>query len=354
MTLTTASTLFWVNWIVYALTSVVLGNAVDKRGLGPSTRLFGAITLGLGLVLTATADSAWEAVIWFGLVAGFGSALIGNVPANFSTAKQFPEHSGTALGIVNSGVGVGTTVFPLLVAAVLSLSSWRASWVAVALVSTLPILLLAGKLPPPQPTKAGPHQATLRVGHLFRLPDYWILFAAFLFALFAQYSAIVHLPNAGISKGFSASTASLALALVGGASILGRLVFGAAADRFRNPATVSIPGAIAFVVGISVTAVATDSGLYLAGASLLGLGIAVYGPMWGNVIAHRFSGPMLGRAYGTLLLGAGIGGAIGPVVISAIVESGGTYMTAFAVASASSVLAVPLFFLKGGTVRASH
>jgi fucose permease len=64
------------------------------------------------------------------------------------------------------------------------------------------------------------------------------------------------------------------------------------------------------------------------------------------VIAHRVSGPLLGRAYGTLMLGAGIGGAIGPVVISTIVERGGTYTTAFAVASVSAILAVPLFFLK--------
>jgi MFS family permease len=350
MSLTVGSWLFWINWLLYAVASIAVGALIDRSGPRASIVVAGALLVGAGLTITAVSRAVWQAIIGFGVLAGIGSALIGNVVANVAAAKRFPARLGTALGVVNMGVGVGSAVFPLIVGLALSMADWRITWVVVAAVCSA---LLLGLLTRPRdyarsaPISSKPANPPSRVmRRLLTSRVYWGLFAAFLLGLLAQYGAIVHLPNAALSEGVAVSTTSLGIALAGLAGILGRLAFGAAADHLRDPALVALPGTLLYAAGIGFAATMTGTPGFLAAATLIGVGVSAYGPMWGNIIAARFPGDVLGRAYGTLLLGAGIGGSAGPVLVSRMVESGRSYGVAFMVLAGLALASLPLFFVK--------
>ena len=138
----------------------------------------------------------------------------------------------------------------------------------------------------------------------------------------------VHLAVHGMDLGMTAGRAALLLSVLGGASIVGRLVMGGGADRFggKNAYILSFVLLLASLVGL----VATSAHLPLF------LIVALYGVTHGGfftlvspVVAEYFGMQAHGSIFGTILFCGTLGGSIGPILAGRVFDLTGSYRPSF-------------------------
>src|SRR5216684_1013738 len=77
----TVTLIFTAHMLVYSVTSLLCGVAIDRIGPRPTIAI-GGLLLGLGLAVMSTAQTLSGLTLAFGLLCGSGVALVG-LPANF-------------------------------------------------------------------------------------------------------------------------------------------------------------------------------------------------------------------------------------------------------------------------------
>ncbi len=115
---------------VFSLTTLILfgfgalsGAIVDRVGPRP-VLLFGAVFFGGGLVITARADSLWQAFLGHAVGVGLGVAC-SYVPLVAVVGGWFERRRTLAVGVAVSGIGLGTLLVAPLSAALISSLGWR-------------------------------------------------------------------------------------------------------------------------------------------------------------------------------------------------------------------------------------
>src|SRR3990172_4625966 len=140
--------------LAYAIHMLSLGAASFAFGaLADRTRirrlaLFGGTLYGVSLILAARSRALWHLYASYGFLASVGvGALWG--PFAPLIARWFTARRGLAIGIVYSGVGVGTLLMSPLAARIISVAEWRtalaAFGVAALAINTGAALLLADR-----------------------------------------------------------------------------------------------------------------------------------------------------------------------------------------------------------------
>ncbi|MDP2952859.1 MAG: MFS transporter, partial [Chloroflexota bacterium] len=99
--------------ITYSFAAIPMGLLFDKYG--PKVPLLlTAVLLGGGIALISQINSLWQLWLLFGIVAAFGHGATHLVPLA-TAVKWFLDRRGLAVGLVNSGSGVGLLLIPPLV-----------------------------------------------------------------------------------------------------------------------------------------------------------------------------------------------------------------------------------------------
>src|SRR4029434_4132921 len=95
--------------IGYASLTWLSGRLFDYYG---PRRMFplGALSLGLGLILSAQARTPWHLYLTWGVLVGQGLNLIGFVPHLTQMSLWFHRRRGLACGLVLSGASMGTLI----------------------------------------------------------------------------------------------------------------------------------------------------------------------------------------------------------------------------------------------------
>ena len=149
--------------------------------------------------------------------------------------------------------------------------------------------------------------------------------------------AIGHLAALLTGRSISASSAALALSMLGLSGIVGRLITGHLLDRIFAP-YVSLAVLLVAGLGILTTAYATTAAMGILGAFLIGFGSGSEADVVPYLIAKYFGQTRFSTLYGLSWTAYAIGGAIGPVLMGRAFDQAGTYLT-----SKVLLLAVPLF-----------
>jgi MFS family permease len=154
--------------------------------------------------------------------------------------------------------------------------------------------------------------------------------------------------------GISPIEAAWALGLVSLAGVPGSIIFGHVSDRIGREVAWAI-GCLGFVVCCALLiAMKSNASPILLYAMVLTQGFLGYSAtsVLGPIVAEIFEGPHFGSIFGTIMLGAVIGGAVGPWVTGVIYDRTGSYDIGFWIALVISIVsAVAIFFAAPRKVR---
>ncbi len=360
---------FSFGFVVSAILSPVLGRMMDRVGPRAVMEL-GVGLMAIGLLLAPLTSEPWHLYLTLGVLVGGGSVCLGYSGQSLFLPNWFVRRRGMAIGIAFAGVGVGSITLLPWVQLVIEDAGWRAACMAMGtllLVVLAPINLLLRKRPEdlgllpdgdaapsssaaPQPSNVV-NEAWAAVdwtlGRAMRTAPFWWIALAYFSGLYAWYAVQVHQTKYLVEIGFSPTIAAWALGLVSLFGIPGQIALGHISDRIGREWiwTVSSLGfAICFVALIALEHSPSLVLLYVMVAAQGGLGYGLTS-IFGAVVAEIYQGKHYGSIFGTLMLAAIAGGALGPWATGVLYDAQGSYAMAFWVCVGLSGLSVVAVWL---------
>jgi MFS family permease len=356
---------FSISSIVQGVLSPVVGMLVDR--LGPRrVMLAGACLLGGACVLSSRVGSLWSLYLLVGVLAAAGVCAVSWVPSGALIARWFAERRGSMMGLAFSGMGAGVLVVGPLAQWLIAGHGWRAAYVVLGtgtLIALVPLIALGVRDAPaaaPGPAGADPEPARQpaagrEVRDALRTPAFWALFFAYLCTPLGVFPVVTHQVAFAVDQGFPRLFVAGIFGLTGMFSVVGRIVFGIAADRIGRATSATISygcTAVGTLCLLGLELWPHAAALY-AYALFFGLGFGARGPIITAIASHLFPGRRFGVIYGIMSVGNGIGGAIAPWFGGAVHDVTGSYRIAFLVAVGFCALGSACFWLARPPRRAA-
>ena len=226
----------------YAISVIISGRMADRYS--PRPILFiSALLAGIGFLLCSQIHNINEFRLFL-FIGGLGGGATISVPTSVVQRWFFGKpRAGLALGIVVAGVGAGALFFSPLVNYLIQGFGWRKTYVIVGLIFFFTITLsslLIRRAPAIRGTGLENKKVTknqkltqgLTTGQILVNPSYIGITFVHLSAVFAFHTISVHLVPHATDMGVSPTAAAVALGLMGGFSVPGRIISGFVADWF--------------------------------------------------------------------------------------------------------------------------
>ena len=318
------SAIFSITSFIFLTGGIISGMAADRFGPRP-VLFFGGLTMGAGLYLTSLVNSLWVVYITYGLCVGVGVAC-GYVPMLAVVGGWFEKRRAAALGVAVTGVGLGTLVAAPLAASLIAQYGWRQTYVIFGIVSVVG-LFLCGCLTQRPPSSTG-QQSGLCLRDLVKMPVFGYLYFSGFFITLSLFVPFVFLVSYAKARGIDEVAAASLIGIIGGASIAGRLGFGALGDKISR---IHLYQASFVIVSFSSMfwLFSSDSFTQLIiYTALLGIGYGGFIVLSPAVAAELFGLTGLGTILGATYTAAGIGGLIGPTLAGYLIDKSGSYNSA--------------------------
>lgn len=335
----------------YAISAMVAGRLADRYSPRPILFL-SACLAGLGVSMCSQVQSINQ-LRFFLLIGGLGAGGTFSVPTSLVQRWFYKKpHAGLALGVVLAGIGVGAIVFTPLVNYFILISGWRNAYLVVGIVffctitlSSLivkdspakTIIILEGAESMPNPVR----NRGLTTAQILLNPSFIGITLIACSVSFAFNTVSVHLVPYAIDIGVTPTISALALGLLGGFSVPGRIISGFIADRvgWQKIMITSLFGLALFILLLSI----------LKAVWMLYCFVLFYGMFHGSRVSSHVG--ILGEFFGMSSLGEIIGismavamftGAFAPYLAGLIFDSTGSYFIAFMI--------VMMLLLGGGII----
>ncbi|MGY9071477.1 MAG: MFS transporter [Acidimicrobiales bacterium] len=335
--------IFGITTFLFFWMSLITGRLADRYGPRP-VLLLGAVSLFVALMVTSNVNSITIGYVTFGAGAGLAGACA-YIPMVATVGGWFEKSRATAVGIAVAGIGIGTMVANPLAARLIESHGWRTTYRIFGVGGSI-ILLGCAFLVARAPGAAG--TAPPRFKEAARSPMFRRLWLAGLCSGLALFVPFVFVAPYAKDRGMSAFAASWLVGLLGGASVISRIGFGALTTRFGTFRLYRI-GVLLFPLSYLVWLSAGSSFLMLALFVLvLGVGYGCFVAVSPLVLADRFGVVGLGSLMGLFYTAQGLAGLIGPPVAGRIIDSN-SYRAAMMVAALFGAAAVIQLF----TVKAN-
>jgi MFS family permease len=349
---------FSISSVTQGLLSPIVGMLVDR--LGPRRiMLGGACLLGAACALSSQIGSLWSLYTVTGVLAAAGVCAVSWVPTGALIARWFTERRSSMMGLAFSGMGAGVLVIGPLAQWLIEGYGWRAAYLVLGvgtLLVLVPVIWLGIR---EVPVIAAPNRGAMggpapwpattggEIGDALRTPAFWALFFAYLCTPLAVFSVVTHQVAFAVDQGFPRLLVAGIFGLTGLLSVVGRIVFGFAADRIGRALSATISYACTAVGTLCLLGLEVwphVAALY-AYAFFFGLGFGARGPIITAIAAQLFPGRRFGVIYGILSVGNGIGGGIAPWFGGVVHDLTGSYRVAFLIAVGFCALGAVCFWL---------
>jgi MFS family permease len=311
----------------------------------------GTVLFGVGLLGLALSTTIWQYIVLFGVTMSVATSFAGSLSSSAVISRWFSTRRGFALGISAIGTSIGGVLVPLLVSWWIADYGWRTALEFLAagvFLVMLPIVVFCIKDSPgdsdhPEAPSTGIAASQPEVGldTIIKNPYFWWIGFS-LGLLFASYSAtLANLSPYAFNLGLGEERASSLIMAVAIFGLLGKLLFGMAADRISLRLGLWIAQGMV-LLALVVLSVEPQYGMMLVGTSLLGLAAGGMLPIWGAMMAHVFGLASYGRAMG--MMGPLITLCIMPSfpIMGRLFDQTGNYSSAFHVFMGAIVIAAAL------------
>jgi MFS family permease len=301
----------------------------------------GAVITGLALLLAGKAHS-FETIMLANGVAGVGCGLCTTVPAAAVVANWFKRNRGLAMGFAMTGASLGGMVMVQVASRVTAFAGWRTAYEILGIqifVVVIPLVLIVVRLRPPEASSApdsarvetaASNDAGLTLAESTRTRSFWFLLVAEVLWTYVLYAVAVELMIYLIGRGYSSSTAALALSITFGATAIGKFLFGMLADL--------IGARHAQLIAFVLMATGLTLLLFAHNRAVLVFFLLTYGLAWGSplaliplVTADSLGLKHFGAITGTLTAVGIVGAAVGPVMSGFLYDLNKNYMLSFEV-----------------------
>ncbi len=324
------------------LAALFVGKILQKYNI---KLLMAAFTLVSIICFTAYsfATQLWHFYI-ISAVIGFCLMFLTGVPISILVNNWFgPKMKGKALGIAMTGSGIGAMVFNPVLGFINSTYGWRVSYRLLALLTLviiLPLVLITVEKSPAEKgvarlgdVEGGPHAsdtvAGLTTSQAFRSVMFWVLFLSFF--LFAMTTTVFNVNGMPYFTdiGFDVVKAASMMSIASLAVIFGKLLLGAACDKWG--ARIGAAGAIALLITgmILLIGAAKLSVLGFAAVAIFGLGNALGTVTVPLIVAELFGNRDFGSLVGICNMATSLGASIGPLFGAIVYDQSGSYIAAW-------------------------
>ncbi len=344
----------WVMTIHLICMSIAMVPAAWAIGRFRSRVVFSlaAVLIGGSLVLCSRISQLWQLYLVYGLPLGIGIGIFGTSVMSIVT-RWFTQRRGLALGIASSGVGFGTLAVAPLAQALIAAYGWQTAFAVLGVASGVLLLICANYMKDSPSVDGGNtagagHQSAASVPVIIvirqamKTGNLYLLIAGLLSAQFTLKLILTHFAPHATDMGMSASSAALAVGIIGGCSVLGRLAMGSVQDR--------IGARLSMIICLSVLLLCMMALPFLNSNLLLFAFAVLFGFMYGGDVPQ---GPaMTAQCYGTasivVMYGlvssiANLIAATGPVFAGYLFDATGSYTVVFLIAAAALLAGIICF-----------
>jgi MFS family permease len=342
------------------LFSVLAGWGLDRYGPRIILFIMGLFT-GFSLIFASRANAYWQLLIAYSLFLSIGTGSTYVVTMS-TISKRFNKSRGLALGITSSGAGLGAVLIAPFATYLISSFGWRKSYVIMGLIGwlvTIPLSQLLRNAPSEIATLSDeakvdstkkvvipelnfktasiestkiPFRDAVTGRNFYLLGVIWGSYA------FCTYLVFTHIVIHIIDNGISAKQAALVISLIGGAGTVGRIALGIASDRFGIKTTAiscSLLQAAAMLWLIWIHSI----GMFYLFAIIYGFANGGFVPASTSLAGSLCRAVDIGKVFGLLDIGWGIGAALGPAAGGLIFDITNSYVISFLIAALIMFLA---------------
>ena len=323
------------------LVSPLIGRLLDK--VGPRRIILPCMTVfGCGIVSLAFLHSRIAQFYATCFVLG----LVGNGAAHLAFSRSistwFQRRLGTALAFVMVGAGLGAMILPVTAQAIVSRYGWRAAYASLGGISLILGLPLSWRYirergTAMQQDSPGPNSG-MTWSQGLRSHAFWIITAILFVSAISMNGAITHLSALLTDRGITAQEAALCAALLGGFSLLGRVVTGWFLDRFFG-AHVALAINLITALGIFLLARAGNFPAGCLAAALIGIGAGGEAAITPYLLTRYFGLRAFSTLYGLTWTFYAAAAAIGPVILGRAFDVTGSYASLLTLLAAALGLA---------------
>lgn len=350
---------FSIFFLLNGIASPFTGGLVDRYGVRGVVAT-GSVIAGLGLASLYRLESIWHFYTAYAFI-GVSMAALAQVPASMVVSNWFEKRRGTAIGIMATGLGVGTLVMgPLIGTFIMPDFGWRASYLALALITWLliPLALFVLRTKPAdmglfpdglkplgnieKHTKTDIVPTGLTLNEAFGTAAFWLMALTFFIlghsGLGIFHSQVPYLQDIG----FPVGQAATAMASYGLGSIVGKFFFGWLCDWIKPKYATAISlfllaSGTTILMCVRPTSQMPTIWLF---SIVLGLGSGGWLPTMSMLTNTYFGLKSYGAIFGIMSLATGIGGAVGPFLAGYLYDSIHSYRLSFSIFIATFVVGI--------------
>ncbi len=223
--------------VVAVIVTPIAGVLIDRYGSKPVI-LGGCLLLPLSMLGFSFMPPVYWAFLACAAVAGVAASV--SAPSTFLTVppQWFDGNLGRALALSIAGGSVGQFLSPLVTQHVIQSAGWRGAWLAIAGIITLigipNCLFLIRDNDAYRLARRAVEDSPLMIGHNFqsaiRTLNFWLLSVCFALGVTVGVGFAFHAPALLTDRGYTPAQSAWVPAILGGCSIIGRLVTGSLLD----------------------------------------------------------------------------------------------------------------------------
>jgi MFS family permease len=329
--------------------AALAGRLLDRFGPRLVLSACGAF-LGVSFFLMSLCSSLWHLYLFYGVLWAVGMALYW-IPLISITPRWFIERRALMMGIITSGIGVGQLTVPLLANWLISVSTWRNSYLILSLISggivigsaqflrrdpsQMGLSAYGGEESNEEDETAG-EQEGFSPRQAMATWQFWVFCVMFLGWAYCLSTMVVHSVIHATGCGMSAAAAARLLAIIGVMGILGRLGFGRLADRI-GLRPVLVLSFVLMAVGFSWLLLGCEPWKIYLYAFVLGFSYGTIEVLQAPLMAELFGLKALGTITGVSYAFGSVGFMLGPIVGGYIYDTTGSYHVAFIICVAMAL-----------------
>lgn len=347
----------------------LVGVLVDRVGVRRLTTV-GIVVVAVGFLLLSQVQSlsAFYGAI---LVIAIGTSATGGANAATIIAQWFHRKRGRALGLMTFGGGLGG-ISAIAFAQLISGMGWRDALVIVAIIQVVvlvPLALSMRNKPADlgltvdglseaeeaiEATNSRPMPTTglnLTGREALRSQLFWKVAITFALSNFATTAIIVHqIPFLVDQVGSSEAFAALSVTIMTAVSLIGRLGFGLAADRYSK----SLLTAFAVTctgLGLVLFSTVHQEWQLIYVLPFFGVGFGAAVTLRPTIQAEYFGMKAYGTIQGMLFTASTIGAFFGPLLAGVLFDATADYRPSFLLLAIGPFLALPLILSTYGVSK---